>query len=371
MKTEHEKYMRRALELAANARGRTSPNPMVGAVLIRDGEIVGEGWHHGPGLPHAEVEALRAAGAAAHGATLYVNLEPCSHFGRTPPCAPAVAEAGIEKVVCGMTDPNPVVSGRGFDILREGGVEVVEGVLEAECRALNAGFIKAMTKGLPYVLLKSAMTLDGKTATYTGDSRWISSAESREMVHRLRGEYDAVIVGGNTLLKDDPSLTSRVPEDVKIKDPLRVGFDEWLSISTDSNFVKLASDGKTLLVAVESAPISSEAELTKLGCRIVRVPAGPDGMPDPTEALKKIVEAGAHYVMIEGGGTLNYSFVQAGLVDRVMIFIAPKLTGGRDAITFLEGAGFPLISDGVELGPMQVRFHGPDIVVEADVLRKG
>ena len=368
MNIEHEIYMRRALELAERGRGRTSPNPMVGAVLVKGGSVVGEGWHRGAGLPHAEVEALNAAGAAARGATLYINLEPCAHFGRTPPCAPAVAEAGIDTVVAGMADPNPLVAGRGFEMLREGGVDVIEGVLENECRELNKGFVKVMAAGLPYVLLKSAMTLDGKTASFTGDSKWISSVESRALAHRLRGEYDAVVVGGNTLLKDNPSLTSRAPEGEKIKDPLRVGLDEELALPADSNFAQLAADGKTVIITTESAPMAREVELARLGCKVIRVPVDAGGRPDPAAALKKLAELGALYVMLEGGGTVNFSFLSAGLVDRVMIFIAPKLLGGRDAATFLEGDGFPAVSDSIRLSPLQVKFYGGDIVAEADVI---
>jgi diaminohydroxyphosphoribosylaminopyrimidine deaminase / 5-amino-6-(5-phosphoribosylamino)uracil reductase len=367
MNSEHEKCMKRALELAALGRGRTSPNPMVGSVIVKGDAIIGEGWHHGAGLAHAEIEALKAAGEAARGATLYVNLEPCSHQGRTPPCAPAVVRAGIATVVAGMTDPNPMVAGRGIALLRESGVEVITNVLENECRNLNRAFVKVMTKGLPRVILKSAMTLDGKTASYTGDSKWISSEESRLRVHKLRGEVDAVIVGTATMLKDDPSLTSRVPESEKIKDPYRVVMDERLLTPPESNFVKLAGDGKTVIMTTETASAERESELARRGCRVIRVPADSAGQADAEAALRKLVELGANYVMVEGGGTLNFSFLQRGLIDSVMIFIAPKLLGGRNAITFLEGEGFDSISKSIPIKISNVSISGGDVIVEAEI----
>jgi len=361
--------MKRALELAGFGRGRTSPNPMVGCVIVKGGAVIGEGWHHGAGLPHAEVEALRAAGEDARGATLYVNLEPCSHQGRTPPCAPAVVRAGVAAVVAGMTDPNPQVAGRGFDLLRSNGVNVVSGVLESECLKLNRGFVKVMTKGLPFATLKSAMTLDGKTASQTGDSKWISSGESRARVHRMRGETDAVIVGATTMLKDDPALTSRVPDPEKIKDPFRVVIDDQLLTPPGSNFARLAGDGKTVIITTETAPADREAELARLGCRVIRVASDAAGRPEPEAALRKLVELGALNVIIEGGGTLNFSFLSAGLIDDVMIFIAPRLLGGREAVTFLEGAGFESVAESVSLKNIRVSLSGPDIVVEAEIDR--
>ncbi len=369
--TDHEKHMKRALELAALGLGRTSPNPMVGSVIVKAGEVVGEGYHHGAGLPHAEIEALRAAGDSARGATLYVNLEPCSHFGRTPPCAPEIARAGVECVVAGMTDPNPRVAGRGYELLRSNNISVVEGVLEAECRKLNSAFIKVMETGLPYVTLKTAMTLDGKIASRTGDSKWISSEESRERVHRMRNEADAVIVGAATLLSDNPSLTSRVPEGERIKNPLRVVMDDDLKTPHGSNFVRLAGDGKTVIITGGTASTEKEAGLTGAGCRVERVAADAAGRPDPEAALRRLVELGAISVILEGGGTLNYSFLSRGLIDGLVLFIAPKLLGGRDAITFLEGDGFNAVAEGATLKNLHVSFRGGDIVVEAEIDRAG
>jgi len=366
---EHERYMSRALELAARGLGRTSPNPMVGCVIVKDGRIVGEGYHHRAGLAHAEIEALKEAGESARGSTLYVNLEPCSHFGRTPPCAPEIVKAGVECVAAGMTDPNPRVAGRGFELLRSNNIAVVENVMEEECRRLNRAFVKVMETGLPYVTLKAAMTLDGKTASRAGESKWISSEESRGMVHRMRGEVDAVIVGAATLLKDDPSLTSRVPEAEKIKDPLRVVMDEALKTPHDSNFVKLAGDGKTVIITGGRAPEKKESWLAGAGCRVIRVESDAAGRPDPEAALRRLVELGVLSVMIEGGGTLNYSFLSRGLIDCLVIFIAPRLLGGREAITFLEGDGFGAVSEGVSLRNVNVSFCGGDVMVEAEIDR--
>lgn len=377
MSAEHEKYMSRALALAEKGRGRTSPNPMVGSVIVsekKDGRVIAEGWHEKAGLPHAEIEALRAAGGAARGATLYVNLEPCSHFGRTPPCAPAIAEAGISTVVAGMKDPNHRVAGRGFDILVKKGVSVVCGVLESECLALNEAFVKVMKTGLPFVTLKAAVTFDGKIASRTGDSKWISSEESRARVHRLRGESDAVVIGLGTLLKDNPQLTSRVPPEEKIKDPLRVVLDGELLTPPDSNFARLASDGKTVIITTPQAPEARKSALERSGCRVTVVEAGPDGFPDPEAALRSLAGMDALSVLLEGGGELNFSMLSAGLVDRVMLFVSPRLLGGRDAKTFLEGAGFDSAAGAANMKNLKVELTGGDIIITGDVgesLRRG
>jgi len=364
---EIEKFMRRALELASRGRGRTSPNPMVGAVIVRSGEIVAEGWHHAAGRPHAEIEALEAAGVDVTGATMFVNLEPCSHQGRTPPCAPAVAASGISRVVIGMKDPNPLVSGRGIGVLEAAGVEVVSGILEKECAKLNEAFIKHITTGLPFVILKTAMTLDGKTASRTGDSKWISSDASREMVHRLRGEADAVMVGSGTMLHDDASLTSRIPQ--KIKDPLRVVLDSRLRVTAESSFCRLAGDGNSVIITTDGAPSDREKKLAGCGCRIIRVDQDAKGRPDPAGAMRELGKMGVTSVMVEGGGELNFSLLEAGLVDKVLVFIAPALLGGRDAKTFMDGEGFEEISGAIPLKEVSVSMIDRDILVEAYIDR--
>jgi diaminohydroxyphosphoribosylaminopyrimidine deaminase / 5-amino-6-(5-phosphoribosylamino)uracil reductase len=371
MAGDHDKHMRRALELAERGRGRTSPNPMVGAVIVKDGAVIAEGWHGKAGLPHAEIEALREAGGAARGAAMYVNLEPCAHFGQTPPCAPAVADAGIARVVAGMQDPNPKVAGRGFEILRERGVDVIHGVLENECLKLNEAFVKVMKTGLPFVTLKAAATLDGKIASPNGDSKWISNDASRARVHRLRGEMDAVAVGIGTLLKDNPLLTSRVPEDRKIKDPVRVVFDDALLTPADSNFTRLAADGKSIVIMAAGAPADRKSALERAGCRVLEIESDAAGRPKPESALRALAGRGILSILLEGGGELNFAMLRAGLVDRVLVFVSTRLIGGRNSKTFLEGAGFDTIADAIPLENISVDRSDGDIVIEGDVRKNG
>jgi diaminohydroxyphosphoribosylaminopyrimidine deaminase/5-amino-6-(5-phosphoribosylamino)uracil reductase len=340
---------------------------MVGAVITLDGKAVAEGWHRKAGEPHAEINAIRAAGGKAPGATMYVNLEPCSHHGRTPPCAPAVAAAGIARVVVGMTDPNPKVSGTGIEILKAAGVETVSGVLEEECLKLNEAFVKIMRTGLPFVTLKAAATLDGKTASRSGDSKWISGEASREMVHRMRGEADAVMVGAGTLRADDPALTCRLAESEKIKDPLRVALDPDLILSIDSKLARQAVDGKTVVFTLESAPEDKAEALRSAGCRVIELPPDGAGRLDLRKAMFELAGMGVLSVLLEGGGTVNASMIEAGLVDRVAVFVAPKLLGGADSKTFFDGAGFSRVADGVKLSDISAKLVGDDILIQADV----
>jgi len=365
----HEELMKKAIILARRGLGYTSPNPMVGAVIAKNGKIVGEGWHKKAGMPHAEVEAIRDAGGNTHGADLYVNLEPCSHFGRTPPCANAIVEAGIKRVFAGITDPNPKVSGKGFDILIRNGIEVVSGLLKDECLKLNESFIKVMKTGIPFITAKAAMTLDGKIASHTGDSKWISCEESRLRVHRLRSIVDAVVVGGNTALKDNPSLNCRLPEKEKIKDPVRVVFDTHLDISLDSKIVANASDGKTIIFSSITSSDEKRRELEKKGCSVEKISSADGVNPDPAEAMKALAGRGIQSVLLEGGGELIYSFMKAGLVDRFMIFIAPKIIGGRQAKTFMEGEGISSIKEAVRLMDLKTENSGEDILISADVVK--
>lgn len=360
--TIDEKFMKRAIELAETGLGRTSPNPMVGAVLLKNGEIIAEGRHLKAGAQHAEVQALDAAGERAKGSTLYVNLEPCSHFGRTPPCAPVVVAAGVSRVVSGMEDPNPLVAGKGFKILREAGIAVESGVLDAECRRLNEVFIKYITTGLPFIIVKGAMTLDGKIASPTGDSQWISCKESRDIVHKLRGEIDAVLVGVGTMLKDDPRLTSRVEN--KIKDPYRIVIDSFLKTPVHSRFCDLAADGKTIIITTIAAPEEREKELSARGCIIMRTQADSSGRPDLELALRELCKLGIISIMVEGGGETNFSFLRSKLVDKVMIFISPRLLGGAKSKTMFSGEGFPRIAEAHSLKEFSVSQAGADILVE-------
>lgn len=358
----YEKFMHRALELAALGRGRTSPNPMVGAVIVRDGEIIAEGWHIKAGENHAEVEALADAGDDAEGATIFVNLEPCSHQGRTPPCAPQLIEAGIERVVVGMTDPNPIVSGRGISILEEAGIEVITGVLEDECRKLNEAFIKHITTGLPFVILKGAVTLDGKIAPIGRNSKWITCEESRERVHRYRGELDAVLVGASTLIEDNATLTCRLPD--KIKDPYRIVLDSALRTPEDTNFFKLAGDGKGIAVTTDAAPADKVKKMEDAGVKVIKVEKDSNGRPTLEQALKALSDIGIKSIMVEGGGEVNFSFLNGGLADKVSVFIAPRIFGGRGAVSFVGGEGFENVEGCVNLKDISIERIGSDLLVE-------
>lgn len=359
---DDERWMRRALRLSARARGRTAPNPMVGAVVVADGRAVGEGWHPRAGEPHAEVFALRAAGEAARGATLYVTLEPCCHYGRTPPCTDAVLASGVRRVVAAMSDPFPKVAGGGLARLREAGLEVECGLLEADAADLNRAYLKAVRTGLPWLTLKMATTLDGKIATRTGDSRWVTGEAARKHVHRLRDWHDAVLVGIGTARADNPQLTARLRG---ARDPLRVIIDHRAELSPDSTLARTARETPTLVIAGEAA--KAEA-LEERGVQIERVPSR-DGRVDLDAALRALVRRGVHSVLCEGGAVLAGSLLDAGLVDEVCWFLAPKLLGGADALGALGGAGVERMADARQLHHVRVRRFGPDIAVTGYVHR--
>ncbi|MCB9778873.1 MAG: bifunctional diaminohydroxyphosphoribosylaminopyrimidine deaminase/5-amino-6-(5-phosphoribosylamino)uracil reductase RibD [Alphaproteobacteria bacterium] len=308
--------MRRAIELAGRGRGRTAPNPMVGAVIVRDGQVIAEGWHHAPGLAHAEVDALSKVGGRAPGATMYVNLEPCCHHGRTPPCTDAILAAGISRVVVGMVDPFPQVAGKGIAILQRAGVTVDVGVEGAAARELNAGFVLAQEQGRPLVVLKAGTTLDGRIADSTGASQWITGPQARAAGHRLRDGCDAVLVGSGTLLADDPSLTTRIEGG---RDALPVLLDTELRCPSDARV--LTAGRRPLILCAPDAPQRD------LPADIVRVPRGPDGL-DLRAALAELVRRDVHALLVEGGGRVHRSFLDAGLVDRLHLFVAPKVLAG-------------------------------------------
>ncbi len=353
-------YMGAALRLARRAAGRTSPNPMVGAVVVRDGRVVGRGYHARAGADHAEVAALREAGAAARGATLYVNLEPCSHFGRTPPCARAVIEAGVARVVAGMIDPNPAVAGRGVQALRDAGIRVDATVREDECRRLNEAFVKHVTRGLPFVTLKLAASLDGRIATATGDSRWVTGPAARRYVHRLRNELDAVLVGSGTVLADDPQLTCRLPGG---RDPLRVVLDRRLRTPPTAKLVTQPHPEKTVLVTGNDAPEDRGKRLRDLGVQVWRFPVS-RGRISFRRVLRKLARAGILSVLLEGGAVTAAGAISEKAVDKVLCFYAPKFIGAE---------GLPMVGDlGIErmrqcprLAGTAVRRLGEDILVSA------
>lgn len=353
--------MKMALRLARRGRGRTSPNPMVGAVVVRKGEVVGQGFHLQTGQPHAERIALSEAGEKAKGATLYVNLEPCNHFGRTAPCTEIILESGVKKVVFGMTDPNPKVRGGGADLLRSRGIEVVAGVLDQECRRLNEGFIKWITTGLPFVILKAAVSLDGRIATRTGDSKWISSESSRRLVHRMRTVADGVLVGIGTVKEDDPSLTVRLARG-KIKDPIRIIIDPLLRISEKARI--LEGPVKTWVVTGVQVSQAKKRRLEAKGVEVLPISVR-KGRMAIQELLALLGQKGITSLFVEGGSEIYASFLNQKQVDKLFLFIAPCLIGGQKAKGMVGGEGVKTVAEAFRFREIQVKLRAGDILVEA------
>jgi diaminohydroxyphosphoribosylaminopyrimidine deaminase/5-amino-6-(5-phosphoribosylamino)uracil reductase len=361
-----DRLMRRALELAARARGLTSPNPMVGAVVARDGAVVGEGVHQRAGAAHAEIVALEAAGDRARGATLYVTLEPCVHQGRTPPCAPRVLAAGLRRVVVACADPNPAVSGRGIAALRQAGVDVTVGVRAVEAEVLNRAFFTAMRDGRPHVTLKGAMTLDGKIADAHGASRWITGEAARQRGHLLRREADAIVVGIGTVLRDDPELTVRLPEPWP-REPLRIVLDSTGRTPVDARFIRAATPARAIVAMGTDAPAARGQRLRETGATVMAFPTR-DGRIDLARFLAGLHALDVRAVLVEGGAEVHGALVASGLVDRVAVFVAPRLLGGRDAPSLVDGPGRSL-KDALGLGPLAVCVLDDDLLIEADVVR--
>jgi diaminohydroxyphosphoribosylaminopyrimidine deaminase/5-amino-6-(5-phosphoribosylamino)uracil reductase len=346
-------WMARALQLAERGRGQVEPNPLVGAVLVRDGAAVGEGWHERYGQPHAEINALAAAGEATRGATLYVTLEPCCHHGKTPPCTDALLRAGIRRVVAAMADPFPQVAGKGAEMLRAAGVEVVVGVGEAAARRLNAPYLKLLATGRPYVIAKWAMTLDGKIATRTGNSKWISSAASRHQVHDLRGRVDAILVGVGTVIADDPLLTARPPGP---RIATRIVLDSNGRLPQSCQLVCTARETPTLIVT------TSAVELTAPDCEVLRLPEK-DGRPDVDALLAELGRRRMTNLLVEGGAGVLGSFLDAQAIDEVQIFIAPKLIGGAAALSPVGGLGAQRMADALRLSNLSVERIDEDVLL--------
>lgn len=359
MDTDRE-FMQRALALAARGIGRTSPNPMVGCVIVRDGRVIGEGYHERAGEPHAEVNAISAAGDTS-GATLYVTLEPCCHYGKTPPCTDLIIKHKPARVVVAMHDPNPKVSGEGIFRLRNAGIQVDVGLLEDEARRLNEAFCKYITTGMPFVIAKCGMSLDGKIATRTGDSRWVTCETSRKLVHELRNQVDAILVGSRTVMLDDPSLTTRVDRD-KTKDPVRIILDAGNYLDISARVFHIDSDAPTW-VAVPDDRTFEGADF------VLRIPPG-DGGLDMRLLMRELAAREVTSVLIEGGGTTLASAFNAGVVDKLMFFIAPKIVGGRDAVTAVEGEGAARMNDALPLENMRATPVGEDILIEAYVKKE-
>ncbi len=358
--TEDVRFMKRALALSLKGMGFVNPNPLVGAVIVKNGVIIGEGFHEKFGEPHAEINAIRNATESVENATIYVTLEPCSHFGKTPPCSLAIIENKFKKVIIAMTDPNPLVAGRGMKMMQEKGIEVVSGVLEDEAKKVNEVFIKYITCKRPFVAMKTAMSLDGKIAAHTGDSKWISNEFSRAKVHKLRNQYAGIMVGVNTVIADDPSLTCRIADE-QSRNPVRIIVDSSLRTPIDSQILDV-TDARTV-IAIASKVDQEKLDLFReKGVEILEVKENCARI-DLDDLMMKLGELNIDGILLEGGGTLNFSALQNGIVDKVYSFVAPKFIGGANAKTPVEGDGIEKVADAFELDPIQLEQFENDILI--------
>ena len=339
----HKAFMERALDLARQAQGRTRPNPLVGAVIVKAGRVVGEGYHQKAGTPHAELHALNAAGESARGATLYVNLEPCCHWGRTPPCTEALLQAGVAEVYVATVDPNPQVAGEGIRRLQDAGVRVHVGLCAGAAARLNEVHTKYIQTGKPFVILKTAMSLDGKIATASGESQWITSEASRQRGHEIRDAVDAILVGSGTVIRDNPALTTRL-QGREGQDATRIVLDSYGRTATDARIFNPESSAGVIVAVTRNAPLQNVKALEKVGAEVITVPAV-HGKVCFKRLMETLGEREITSVLIEGGGNINASAIAAGVVDKVMCFIAPKLIGGRDAPGPIGGEGIPNLRD--------------------------
>lgn len=358
-------FMQMALDLAIKGEGFTSPNPMVGAVVVKDGKVVGDGFHEVVGGPHAEVNAIDAAGKLATGATLFVTLEPCNHTGRTPACTQKILDAGISRVVVAMPDPNENVVGGGSEYLKRHGLQLTTGVCEKQARKQNEAFIKYVTTGQPFVIAKCAATLDGRIATRTGDSKWVTGAAARRFVHRLRHAVDAIMVGINTVQKDDPSLTTRL-DDRAGKDPVRIILDTHLSMAPDARVLQQASAADTILVAGKGAEQNKKTVLEKAGARVIETRL----KYNQIDMAALMVQLGAMEIsslLVEGGSQVLASAFHAGIVDKVQFFYAPKVLGGDDGVPICSGPGAELMSQSVAIKDISVHRFDDDVLIEGYV----
>ena len=358
-----EIFMKQAIRLARKGLGSTSPNPLVGALVVKDGQIIGSGYHKRAGAPHAEIEALSKAGKGAKGSTLYANLEPCNHYGRTPPCTKTILESSVSKIVVGMSDPNPNVTGGGCKFLRSKGVEVKCGVLEEECTRLNEVYIKYATKGKPFVILKGALTLDGWIATQTGNSKWITNEKSRRFVHILRKRVDAIMVGVGTLISDNPLLTPYLAGRSD-REPVRVIADTNLRVPIQSRVFNSGTSALTIIAAGSNIKNSKRKTIEGLGARVINCQMR-DGRIDLADLLDKLAEMSISSVLVEGGASIFSSIIREGLVDKFYIFLAPKILGGDNGVPFTRGPGCDIIKDCMTLKVLMVRRFDDDIVIEA------
>ncbi|MDD2568815.1 MAG: bifunctional diaminohydroxyphosphoribosylaminopyrimidine deaminase/5-amino-6-(5-phosphoribosylamino)uracil reductase RibD [Clostridia bacterium] len=361
-------YMQRAIKLAEKGAGYTNPNPMVGAVIVKNGQIIGEGRHEIYGGNHAEINAFNSAVENVTGAEMYVTLEPCSHYGKTPPCAEAIVKKGIKKVIVGALDPNPLVAGKGIKILKENGIEVIIGVMEQECCRLNEIFFKYITTHSPFCIMKTAMTLDGKIASFSGDSKWVTGALARKQVHWLRHKVSGIMVGIGTVLYDDPMLTTRL-ENKKGKDPARIIVDSTAKIPLEAKVLNLESEAPTIIATTEKAEKTKIKSLQQKGAQIITTPLLDNGV-DLKFLMQALGEQKIDSVLLEGGSTLNYSALNQGIVDKLNVFIAPKIIGGANAKTAVGGHGKELMEEAFQLSELQVYHFGNDILLEGYIRGK-
>ncbi|MEY8338230.1 bifunctional diaminohydroxyphosphoribosylaminopyrimidine deaminase/5-amino-6-(5-phosphoribosylamino)uracil reductase RibD [Lachnospiraceae bacterium 62-35] len=361
--TSDETYMRLALSLAERGCGRVNPNPMVGAVLVKDGLIIGKGWHEQYGGPHAERNAFAACTDSPEGAVLYVTLEPCCHHGKTPPCTEAIINHKVSRVVIGSSDPNPLVSGKGVKLLREHGITVDEGILKEDCDQLNHVFFHFIRKKTPYVVLKYAMTMDGKIAAASGASKWITGEEARHHVHQNRHRYSSLMTGIGTVLADDPLLTCRIPQG---RNPIRIICDTHLRLPLNSRIASTASVTPSILLTC-CKEAEQKKPLEACGFRILTVPSR-NGHIDLKAAMKLLGEQNIDSILLEGGSALNWAALEAGIVHKVQAYIAPKLFGGSLSKSPIGGEGVYLPSDAFQLLPPSIKVLGEDILLESEVV---
>lgn len=359
-----EFFMRMALEEAAKGLGRTSPNPVVGVVLVKGGRVISRGYHRRAGTAHAEVVALEAAGSKARGADLYTTLEPCDHYGRTPPCSQAILDAGVRRVITASSDPNPKVNGKGVARLRRAGVQVLTGVLAEEADRLNRPFFKAMTTGLPFVSLKAAVTLDGKLATATGDSRWVTGEQARAWVHRLRDQVDVILVGANTARRDNPQLTTRLPEGSG-KDPVRVVVDSRLRLPATLTVFTQRSPARTVVATLEEPTGRKARRFRSTGADVWQLPEK-DGQVDLEALMRRLAQEGLNHVLVEGGAEMYGSFLREELADELLLFIAPKLIGG-EGLSWSGSLGVKQMARALTVSPLAFEQVGEDLLLRTQL----
>jgi diaminohydroxyphosphoribosylaminopyrimidine deaminase/5-amino-6-(5-phosphoribosylamino)uracil reductase len=357
--------MNKAIELSKKGIGFVNPNPLVGAIIVKKGKIIGEGYHKKYGHNHAEINALNSCRESLKGATMYVSLEPCCHYGKTPPCVEAIIESGIEEVVIGMKDPNPLVAGKGINYLIQNGIKVTYGILEEDIKKLNKIFIKYITTNKPYCILKTAMTLDGKIATVSGDSKWISNEKSREYVHKIRHQVSSIMVGIGTIIADNPSLTTRLNNNEGVN-PTRIIVDTKCRIPLDAKVI--SEKGNTIIATTDDAPLEKRKELERKGVCIQLINKK-DGKVDLEKLVCKLGEMGIDSILLEGGSELNYSALNTGIVDEVIAFIAPKIIGGKEAKTPIGGEGISKMNNAFLLDDIEFKKVGEDLMIKGKVTK--